>query len=263
MDLEGKVAVVTGAAGGIGAATSACLIEAGASVLVVDRDAAAARDVADRLGPRARYVAADVSTNDGVQRWVDAAIEHFGGFDMLHNNAGIEGRVATLIETTAEEFDAVVAVNQRSVFLGLRAALRHFSDRMIAGSIVNTASEAGLEGVTRLGAYAATKHAVIGLTRTAALEAAGSGTRVNAVAPGQVSTRMMRSLETALGDPDTVHHGIAEAIPLGRYAQPSEIAEVVTWLLGPRSSFITGAVICADGGTTAGSVLPDEQSERS
>ncbi len=246
------VAIVTGAGGGIGAAVVRALVARGYAVAAVDRDAAPVDALAAELGEQVLAVAADVSTAEGAEAYVQATLERFGRIDHLHNNAGIEGRAVAIEESDPADFDRVLTVNARGVYLGMRAVLPHLYAQG-SGTIVNTASQAGLEGVPRLSAYVASKHAVIGLTRTAALEAGPRGVRVNAIAPGQIDTRMIASLEEQWNpdDAQAVQQMLIAGIPLGRYGTPEEMAALVAWLMSDEASFINGAVITADGGTTA------------
>ncbi|MEA2292152.1 MAG: hypothetical protein QOF17_1172 [Solirubrobacteraceae bacterium] len=253
--LEGKVAIVTGAAGGIGAATAQALADDGARLLLVDRDEAALDAVTAGLpaGAQARARAADVTSAADVAAYVDEAVSAFGRLDVVFNNAGIEGQVAPIVEADEAAFDAVLAVNVKGLWLNLKHALTAMAALGNGGSIVNTSSGLGTTGIPGLGAYVASKHAVIGLTRTAALETARDGIRVNAICPGPIETRMMRSLEEQgmPADPARAREVYADLVPLGRYGRPEEIAQLVVFLASERASFINGAALAIDGGSTA------------
>lgn len=240
--------MVTGAAGGIGSAVTRRLATAGARVVAVDRNEAGLDQLAQQLPTEAvRVVAADVSSAEGVASYVSTTVDEFGGIDAFHNNAGIEGAVATLDESDVDAFDQVMRVNVRGVYLGLRAVLQVMRSHG-RGSVVNTASVAGLRGRIGLGPYVASKHAVLGLTRTAALEAADYGVRVNAVCPGPVHTEMIERIDaSALRSGET-----AGTSTMCRYGTADEVAAVVCWLLGDEATFVTGAAYPVDGGRTAG-----------
>jgi len=250
--LDGKVAIVSGAAGGIGAAAARRFAEEGARVVLVDRDGDRLAAQAQAIGAAASHVVADVSTEEGTQRYVAAAIERHGGFDILVANAGILGVVQPLADYPAEVFDAVLAVNVRGVFLALKHAMPALARRG-GGSIVVTASTAGVRGSAGLGAYVASKHAVVGLMRTAALEGAAHNIRVNSVNPSPVETAMVRALEDGL-DPtsrDKARQYLEGRSPLHRYASPEEVANLMLFLASDESRFITGTVHMIDGGRTA------------
>jgi NAD(P)-dependent dehydrogenase (short-subunit alcohol dehydrogenase family) len=255
LDFTGKVALITGAGNGIGRATALAFGKSGAKVVVVDRDAAGGEATAGILrqqGGEARFVAADVTRSSDVAAYVKAALDAFGRIDCFHNNAGIEGTWKHTAEYDEAMFDQVIAVNVKGVFLGLRHVLPVMLHQK-AGAIVNTASVAGLVATPGMPAYVASKHAVIGLTKTAAGEVARSGVRVNAVCPGPVDTRMIHSLEQQLNpaDPASVSRRYQAAIPLGRYVVPDEIANTVLFLCSDLASAITGAQYVVDGGRTA------------
>jgi NAD(P)-dependent dehydrogenase (short-subunit alcohol dehydrogenase family) len=253
---EGKVVVITGAAGGIGRAAADRLAREGARVVAVDLDRAATEEVAALVraaGSQAVAVAGDVTRAEDVRRYVEAGVASFGGIDGLFNNAGIEGVVAPLQDYPEDVFDAVMAVNVRGVFLGLKYALPAIAKRG-GGAIVNTSSVAGLTGNPLVSAYVTSKHAVLGLTRSGAMAGAADGVRVNAICPSPIETRMMRSLEDgfAPGAPETVKAMMSARIPLGRYGTPEEVAALAAFLLSDDAKFITGAIYPIDGGMTVG-----------
>ncbi len=246
--LGGKVAVVTGAAGGIGRATAARLAAEGASVVVVDADDERAVSVAGELGPPAIAVAADVSREEDVEGYVRAAAERFGRVDLHHLNAGIAGSPAPIPELTASDFDEVIAVNLRGVFLGLRAAFRQFEAQGSGGSIVATASISSVTGSADLVPYHASKHGVVGLTRSAAVYGGPIGVRVNAVAPGIVLTGLLAGgAAPGAGDaPARARRG-----PLGRVGTANEVAALVAFLLSDEAAYATGGIYPVDGGAAA------------
>ena len=255
MDFTGKVALVTGAANGIGRATALNFAKGGARLVLVDRDrdaGEAAAGVIRQQGGEARFHAADVTKSAEVAAYVKAALDAYGAIDCFFNNAGIEGKWAHTAVYDEDMFDAVIAVNVKGVFLGLRHVLPVML-RQKRGAIVNTASVAGLVATPGMPAYVASKHAVIGLTKTAAGEVARDGVRVNAVCPGPVDTRMIHSLEAQLNpaDPEKIARRYQAAQPTGRYTTPEEIANVVTFLCSDLASNITGAQYVVDGGRTA------------
>lgn len=250
--LNDKIAIVTGATGGIGAATAELFLQEGARVLLVDLKAPPLEALAQRLGERAAWVAADVSSEADTQRYVSEAVTRFGGVDVLFANAGIEGAVQPLTSFTVEQFDRVLAVNVRGVWLGIKHAAPEMAKRG-GGSIVITSSVAGLIGSKGLGAYVASKHAIIGLAKTAALELAAQKIRVNTLNPGPIENRMMRSIEQQANpsDPSVVKTGFEHLVPLGRYGTNEEMAQIALFLASSDSSYCTGSVFLGDGGFTA------------
>ena len=251
----GKVVAITGGAGGIGRAAAVRFASEGAHVLLVDVAAAGLADSAgavEQAGGRAITVEADVTRAADVERYVRAAVDHFGGLDCLFNNAGILGAVSALVDYPEDVFDRVVAVNLKSVWLGMKLAAPAIIARG-GGAIVNTASIAGLRGTPNLIAYTATKHAVVGMTRTASLELVRHGVRVNAVCPAPIDTPMAEAVETGFSaaNPQAVHDRLARSIPMRRYGRPDEVAALVVFLCSPDAAYINGGIYPVDGGAMA------------
>jgi NAD(P)-dependent dehydrogenase (short-subunit alcohol dehydrogenase family) len=252
MEFTGKVALITGGGGGIGRASAIGFAGRGAKVVVVDSDATAGEASAELVRQRggdARFVRADVTKSTDVQAYVKATLDAYGSIDCFFNNAGIEGQMAPTQEYDEAVFDAVIGVNLKGVFLGLRHVLPVML-KQGHGAIVNTASTAALFGGPGMAPYVASKHGVLGLTKVASADVARLGIRVNAVCPGPVETRMMRSIEAQRNptDPQTVHDMTAAATPTGRYAAPDEVANVVMYLCSDFAVHITGTHIVIDGG---------------
>ena len=261
MDFTGKVALITGGGGGIGRATALGFALRGAKVVVVDADSTQGQATADILTQRGAvcaFVQADVTQSGSVQEYVRKTVELYGRIDCFFNNAGIEGAVTPTQDYDDAMFDKVIAVNLKGVFLGMK----HVIPVMLAqgsGTICNTASVAGLFGSPGMSAYVASKHAVLGMTKVAGAELAAKGVRVNAVCPGPVETRMMRSLEAQRDPnaPEAVHQATAAGMPSGRYTLPEEIANAVMYLCSDLSGNMTGSQIVVDGGRSgSGGVGP-------
>ena len=255
MDFTDRIALVTGAGNGIGRETALCFASAGARLVLVDHDAEAneqTREAVVQTGADAVAVTADVTDAAQVRRYVQTACERFGRIDCFFNNAGIEGRLGHLADLADEDFDRVVAVNVRGVFLGLKHVLGVMREQR-SGAVVNTASVAGITGSPGLGPYVASKHAVIGLTKVAAGETAAIGIRVNAVCPGPIDTRMIHEIERMVNpaEPDRVAAGYKASIPNKRYGTVREVANVVLFLCSDLASNVTGAQYVVDGGRTA------------
>jgi len=252
--LEGKVAIITGAAGGIGQKTSKIFLKEGAKVVLVDMNEESLHQAKIALEPYGEVIAikADVTNEADVKNYVNKTVDQFGRIDIFFNNAGIEGAVAPLVEQTIEDFDLVFQVNVNGVFLGLKHVLPVMSKQK-SGSIINTSSDAGLSGDPGIGPYAASKHAVVGLTKTAALEVANNNVRINSIHPTSVNTRMMRSIEAGMNSEDDkkAKEELTNEIPLGRYGEPDEISKLVLFLASDDSSFITGSQYRIDGGIGA------------
>ncbi len=251
--LDNKVAIITGGAGGIGLQAGRLFAQEGAKVLLVDLHENALKEAVQTIGSDAvRYCAADVTQPDQTQQYIQAAVEQFGGVDILLANAGIEGEVQPITDYAIDTFDQVMAVNVRGVWLGLKYAAPEIARRG-GGSIVITSSVAGVRGAAGVSAYIASKHAVIGLMRTAALEMAAKKIRVNTVNPAPVDTRMMRSLEKGFepDDPGRAKEMVSAMVPLQRYADPVEVARIMLFLASDESSYCSGGVYMVDGGMTA------------
>jgi NAD(P)-dependent dehydrogenase (short-subunit alcohol dehydrogenase family) len=257
--LAGKVAVVTGGAGGLGSAAARRLAAEGCRVVVVDIDGDGARKVAAELPTDSAWAQADVAREEDVDGYLDVATRTFGRIDLHHLNAGIPGTPGAFPGLGAAEFDRVMAVNVRGVFLGLRGAFRRYREQRTAGSVVLTASIASLRGSADLIAYQTSKHAVLGLLRGAAMYGGPLGIRVNAVAPGIVPTDLFSPTgesggaggrppgASTAGRQDMVRR--AASSPLRRAGTPDEIASVVAFLLSEESAYMTGEVVSVDGGS--------------
>ena len=243
-DLSGSVALITGAASGIGRASTLAFASAGASVALVDIDAEGLADAAAAaraVGPRAEVLVADVRDLGAVTSAVGRAVAAFGRLDAALNNAGVPGPYVPLDEYSEEDFMQVLQVDLAGVWRCMRAEIRYMRSQR-SGVIVNTSSMLGAAAMPDNGAYVAAKHGVHGLTRAAALELGGTGIRVNAIAPGVTRTGMTSAVSDEL----------LRAVPLGRIAEPEEIAAAAVWLCSPDASYITGSVLVADGGWLAG-----------
>ena len=251
--LDGKSAVVTGGGSGIGRAAAVEFARAGASLVLVGRNEEALHEsarLAREAGADAHVVQADVSLSRDVSRYVDEAVSSLGTIDVLLNNAGIEGLVAPLAEYPEDDFDRIMAINVRGTFLGLRHVLPIMLEQG-SGSVINMASIAAERGLPGTSAYNASKHAVLGLTRSAASEVAGAGVRVNAISAGVVDTRMLRSLADQFmpGELDAALGALAGANPTARLGTPEEIAFAIRFLASDAAAFVNGAAWAVDGGT--------------
>ena len=247
---EGKVALVTGAGSGIGRATALVFAREGAKVVVSDIVVAGGQETVQQIeaaGGEAIFVKADVSQAADVETLVTQTVETYGRLDCAFNNAGIEGGMKLTIDCTKEEFDRTIAVNLTGVWLCMKYEIQQMLSQG-GGAILNTASAAGLVGFPSLPDYVASKHGVVGLTKTAALEYAKSGIRVNAVCPGVIQTPMVeRGAQLSPGFDELA----LSMEPVGRFGQPAEVGEAVVWLCSDAASFVTGHPMAVDGGLVA------------
>jgi NAD(P)-dependent dehydrogenase (short-subunit alcohol dehydrogenase family) len=243
--LDGRVAIVTGAAGGVGRATVALFVELGAGVVAEDIDAR----VGELESPNVVPVAGDVRTGRVAEEAVGRALDRFGGVNILVNNAAVI-LSKDILATSEAEWDDVMAVNVKGAFHHIRAVLPLMLERK-AGAIVNVTSISGVVGLGKQAAYCASKGALVQLTRQLAVEYADRGIRVNAVAPGAIDTPFLARHLDAQPDRAAAEADVNRAHPMGRYASAAEIAETIAFLAGPASSFMTGAILMADGGYTA------------
>ncbi len=248
--LDGKVALVTGGSSGIGRATALCFAKHGARVVVADVDDKGSLETLSMItdtGGQAVFVKTDVTKAADVEGMVNKAVETYGRLDCAYNNAGIEGATASIVDLDERDWDRVIDVNLKGVWLCLRYQISQML-KQDGGAIVNTASIMGLIGGTNDCGYGASKHGVAGLTKTAAIEYARQGIRVNAVCPGTIDTPMARRIAV---DNAEAEKSLIERHPIGRVGQPEEIAETVVWLCSDAASFVTGHMMSVDGGYIA------------
>ncbi len=254
MKLKNRVAVITGGAGDIGLETARLFLKEGAAgILLVDLEQDSLKKAAGKLSSdRVKICAADVSQSEDVKRYTEQAVREFGRIDILFLNAGIEGTVKPICDYPEEIFDKVMAVNTKGSWLGIKYAFPYLR-KSGGGSVIINSSVSGFQGTANVSAYCTSKHALVGLMRTAALEGAEYNIRVNSIHPSPVDNRMMRSLEEQFspGNAEEVKKGFEKMIPLKRYAANDEIADLVLFLASDESRFITGAPIPVDGGLTA------------
>jgi NAD(P)-dependent dehydrogenase (short-subunit alcohol dehydrogenase family) len=254
-DLEGKIALVTGGTSGIGRDTAILFAKAGAKVLVAGRREPEGEETVELVraaGGDGLFVKTDVSKAFEVEALIQKAVERFGLLDIAFNNAGIEGVWAPLVRQSEEDWDRTIAVNLKGVWLCLKYEILQMLKQGSGGAIVNMASTMAMIGAAGAAAYSASKHGVIGLTQTGALENAKRGIRINAVCPGFIETPMADRVFRVPG----VHKYVLSCHPIGRLGKPTEIAEAVVWMCSDRASFMTGQSLVLDGGFLAGSNSP-------
>jgi len=246
-NFENKVALITGGSFGIGKATAVAFAQRGAKVVIVDvlENPDAMKEI-KTAGSEGIFIKCDVSKEKDVSDMIDKAVSHFGKLNMAFNNAGIEGQMANTQDCTEANWDRTLAVNLKGIWLCMRHEIPHLIKN--GGVIINCASIAGLVGFPGLPAYVASKHAVIGLTKTAALENAKTGIRINAVCPGVIKTAMV---DRITGKDKVAEKQFETMEPIGRMGQPEEVASAVTWLCSEGASFITGHALAVDGGWVA------------
>ncbi|SFE02695.1 NAD(P)-dependent dehydrogenase, short-chain alcohol dehydrogenase family [Lentibacillus persicus] len=254
--LDGKVAIITGAAGNLGKTTAQLFLNEGAKVSLVDMDKERLEQAKNELSSdNVMTVEANVTKENDVKNYVDQTVDKFGSVDIFFNNAGIIGEVGPLDEQSLDNFNKVLSINATGIFLGMKYVLPVMKNQQ-SGSIINTSSVDGLRGSPNMTPYATSKHAVVGLTKTASLEVAENNVRVNSVHPAPVSGEMMQTVHKGQGESqgnevDKVEEEIKKSIPLGRYADSNNIANLVLFLASDESEFITGAEYRVDGGMGA------------
>ena len=254
-ELQGKVGLVTGGTSGIGRETAVLFARAGAKVVVAGRREAEGNEAVDLIraqGGDGLFVKTDVSKATDVDELIQRVVEKFGRLDVAFNNAGIEGVWVPIVRQSEEDWDRTIDINLKGVWLCLKYEIRQMLKQGSGGAIVNMSSVTGLIGSAGAAAYSASKHGVIGLTKSAALETAKNGIRVNAVCPAVIETPMEKRLFSA----PAVHKNVLSCHPIGRFGQPTEIAEAVVWMCSDRASFMTGQSLVLDGGFLAGPMAP-------
>ena len=249
-EFDGKVALLTGGGSGIGRATALAFAREGAKVVIADRNAQRGEQIVSTIRAAsgiASFRCTDVSVAAEIEALVEYTMKTYGRLDLAFNNAGIEGDVKPLVDQTEANFDAVMDINAKGVWLSMKYEIPRMLDRG-GGAIVNCASVAGLIGFPNIGIYIASKHAVIGLTKTAALEYSAQGIRVNAVNPAVIDTEMVDRIAAGLS---MEKNNLSTLHPIGRMGRVDEVAEAVLWLCSTRASFVTGHSLLVDGGFTA------------
>lgn len=254
MSLQNKVVLITGAAGGIGSAAAKAFAKEGAKLALVDLNEDTLKKAVEGIGATdILLITVDVTKEEQVKNYVDKTVEKYGRIDVFINNAGVNGAYATITDQSDKNLQFVMGVNFFGAYYGLKYVLRVMKEQK-SGAVVNTASNGGWLGAEGMSVYVASKHAVVGLTKSAALEMAPYGVRVNAVAPGATNTDMMRRIEkNAFGEEkmEEAQKAFASAVPMGRYATPEEIADLMVFLGSEKSNFIDGTIVRIDGGMAA------------
>lgn len=251
ISFENQVALVTGAASGMGLATAQAFAEAGAKVVLADFREDVVQKEADKLvaaGKTAIAIGCDVSNDTQIEAMIALTVSHFGRLDVAFNNAGVMAKVAPIAESSHEEWERVIGINLRGVWNCMKHELRQM-EKQGSGAIVNNASVGALTGNPGIASYIASKHGVVGLTRTAALEYVKKGIRVNAVNPGLIDTQVARDVVS--GD-EQAYDEFAKRVPIGRAGRPDEIASAVLWLCSSGASYVVGQALTIDGGLTVG-----------
>lgn len=249
--LDGKVAVITGGASGMGEATARLFVREGARVVIADVQQEKGEAVATSIGPECRFQKADVSSSEDVRSLVVSAVEAFGKLDIMYNNAGIGGGEGSIIECSEEQFDRIIATDLKGVWLGMKHCLPYLIENG-GGSIITTASVSAMLGMPGQGAYGSAKGGVVQLTRVCAIENAEKGVRANSICPGGTLTPILYDNPFGISvDPARVAAGLVNAQPIPRAGLPEDIANAALWLASDESSFVTGQAIAVDGGWTA------------
>jgi NAD(P)-dependent dehydrogenase (short-subunit alcohol dehydrogenase family) len=260
--LDGKVAVITGGASGMGEATAKLFVREGARVVIGDVQREKGEAVAAGIGPECRFLATDVSASEDVRALVNEAVNAWGRLDIMYNNAGIGGGEGSILECTEETFDRIIAVDLKAVWLGMKHCLPH----LIAsgnGSIITTASVSGIMGMPGQGAYGSAKGGVMQLTRVCAIEYAAQGVRANCICPGGTLTPILYANPSLAApvDPELLRGRLANLQPIPRAGLPEDIANAALWLASDESSFVTGQAIVVDGGWVASARTPPARPE--